>query len=222
MRLEAPASFVHGLPIKADTCFPILPELHEVCMLNRVLRRIKGCVKQRFRCAEKFVTLKRMRVHASCVARAGPDGYDAVLLMGPVAPAGLAGLAGLAGPAGAGKSDMSLRLIHAGWSLVADDQVIIAQGVASAPASLAGLLEVRGLGLFRLPFLKSAPLRLVVRLVVPPAVSIERLPEPQRDEVFDLPVIALNASAISAVERVSLALDAACGRVVQLAGAFAM
>jgi HPr kinase/phosphorylase len=160
-------------------------------------------MKQRFRYVEKFVTIRLMRVHASCVARAGPDGYDAILLLGQ---------------AGVGKSDMSLRLIHAGWALVADDQVVIEQGFASAPAPLAGILEVRGLGLFRLPFLKSAALRLVVRLAAPTL----RLPEPRRDEVLDLPVVTIDACAISAIEQLSLALEAACGRVSQIAGAFAM
>jgi HPr kinase/phosphorylase len=144
-----------------------------------------------------------MRVHASCAARPGPNGYEAILLIGPT---------------GAGKSDMLLRLIHAGWVLVADDQVLVERGVASAPTELAGILEVRGLGLFRLPFLKSASLRMVVRLGVP----TERLPQPEQDGALDLPVISVDVGNISAVERVSIALDAACGRVLQIAGAFAM
>jgi HPr kinase/phosphorylase len=113
---------------------------------------------------------------------------------------------------------MLLRLIHAGWKLVADDQVVIEQGIASSLAELEGVLEVRGLGLFRLPFLPSSALRLVVRL----GVSGERLPTPEREEVFGLPVVTIDAGAVSAVERVSLALEAACGRVLQIAGAFAM
>ena len=144
-----------------------------------------------------------MRIHASCAARSGLNGYDAVLFIGP---------------SGAGKSDMLLRLIHAGWALVADDQVLIEQGIASAPTELAGMLEVRGLGLFRLPFLKSASLRMVVRLAVP----TERLPHPEQDNALGLPVISVDAGNISAVERVSISLDAACGRILQMAGAFAM
>ncbi len=144
-----------------------------------------------------------MRVHASCAAHLGPNGYDGILIMGPP---------------GAGKSDMVLRLIHAGWKLVADDQVLIEQGFASPPAALEGILEVRGLGLFRLPVLTSAALRLVVRL----GADGERLPAPERDEVFGLPVVTMDAGSASAVARVSLALEAACGRIPQIAGAFAM
>jgi HPr kinase/phosphorylase len=143
-----------------------------------------------------------MRLHASCAARLGPDGTDAVLLLGPP---------------GAGKSDLLLRLIHAGWALVADDQVLVEDRVASAPRALAGLLEVRGLGLFRLSSIESARLRLAVRLGVQP----ERLPDPEWDAALDLPVVTIDPGQISAVERVSIALEAACGRVTQIAGAFA-
>jgi HPr kinase/phosphorylase len=79
------------------------------------------------------------------------------------------------------------------------------------------MLEVRGLGLFRLNFCPAAPLRLVARLGPPP----ERLPMPARDEATGLPVITIDALQHSAPERLAIALDAACGRVSQVAGAFA-
>jgi HPr kinase/phosphorylase len=142
-----------------------------------------------------------MHLHASCAARSGPDGDDAVLLVGP---------------SGAGKSDLLLRLVHAGWALVADDQVGVENNIASAPPALAGMLEVRGLGLFVLPHLAFAPLRLVVRLGVQPV----RLPQPERDPALDLPVVTIDGASPSAVERITLALEAACGRVSQIAGAF--
>jgi HPr kinase/phosphorylase len=143
-----------------------------------------------------------MRLHASCAARSGPAGYDAVLLQGPP---------------GAGKSDFLLRLIHAGFILVADDQVVVEGGIASAPTALAGLLEVRGLGIFRLPHLAAAPLRLIIRL----GIQTVRLPEPQIDSVLNLPIVTIDPVAPSAPERTALALEAACGRITQLAGAFA-
>ena len=143
-----------------------------------------------------------MRLHASCAARPGPDGHDAVLLTGP---------------SGAGKSDLLLRLIERGFRLVADDQVIVETQLARAPDALAGLLEVRGLGIFRLPFLAAATPRLVVRL----GVATARLPMPERDAELGLPLVTIDPHHPSAPERVSLALDAACGRVTQVAGAFA-
>lgn len=142
-----------------------------------------------------------MHLHASCAARRGPDGDEAILLVGPP---------------GAGKSDLLLRLVHAGWALVADDQVVIEDNIAAAPAALAGIIEVRGLGLFKLPYLNAAPLRLVIRLGVQPV----RLPEPERDPALNLPVVTIDAAVASAVERVTIALDAACGRIAQIAGAF--
>lgn len=124
----------------------------------------------------------------------------------------------LIGPPGSGKSDLALRLRDRGFSLVADDRVDIQDCLASPPASLAGLLEVRGLGIVRLPFVTSARLALVVQLGCDLA---ERLPRPASHPDINLPVIRLNAAAASAPERVALALDCALGRVQQIAGTFA-
>ncbi len=101
--------------------------------------------------------------------------------------------------------------------MVADDQVMVEHGMASAVPALAGILEVRGLGLFRLPFVAAAPVRLVVRLGIAPV----RLPEPELDEALGVPVVTIDPASASAPDRVALALDAARGRVKQVAGAFA-
>ena len=143
-----------------------------------------------------------MRLHASCAARATAQGGDALLLLGPP---------------GCGKSDFTLRLIDSGFILVADDQVLVEDFSARAPDALAGLLEVRGLGIFRLPYLPAARLRLVITL----GTGAERLPMPRRHAVLDLPEITLDPTAPSAPARAALALEAACGRVSQIAGAFA-
>jgi HPr kinase/phosphorylase len=93
----------------------------------------------------------------------------------------------------------------------------VEDGVAAAPALLAGVLEVRGLGLFQLPFVAPAPLRLLVRL----GVQTVRVPMPERDGYLGLPVVTIDPEQKSAVERVAIALEAACGRIPQIAGAFA-
>lgn len=84
----------------------------------------------------------------------------------------------LRGPSGAGKSDLALRLIEVGAALVADDRVRLAAdgGVlqASAPPELAGLLELRGIGLVKLPNLTQASIYLVADLV--PSGAPARLP----------------------------------------------
>jgi HPr kinase/phosphorylase len=144
-----------------------------------------------------------MRLHASCAARLGPHGlFEGVLLCGP---------------SGSGKSDLLLRLIQRGFLLVADDQVNVTDGMASAPVALAGILEVRGLGLFRLHFAPSAPLRLVVNM----GVLVERLPVPRRDARLDLPAITIDPALASAPERVILALDTVGGWTKNIVGAFA-
>lgn len=139
----------------------------------------------------------KRQMHGSCVCRDG----NAVLLVGSP---------------GAGKSDLALRLLSRGFELVADDRVNIADGFASCPDELAGLLEVRGLGIVRLPYRPSARLALVIELDGRP----ERMPMPDRHPELRLPMVQVDAVAASAPDRVSLALDCALGRVSQVAGAF--
>ena len=123
----------------------------------------------------------------------------------------------MVGPSGSGKSDLVLRLLSRGFELVADDQVDIADGVASCPPELAGLLEVRGLGIVRLLYRAQARLVLVVEL----DGRADRMPIPDQHPELNLPIVRLDAAAASAPERVALALDCALGRVRQVAGAFA-
>src|SRR5260370_19707363 len=101
----------------------------------------------------------------------------------------------LRGASGVGKSDLALRLIDAGARLIADDQSeLFRHGdslIVRAPEAIAGLLEVRGIGIVRLDALADAPVALLVDLV--PAETLERLP-PRHEEavlVLALPRIAL-------------------------------
>ncbi|GJL90144.1 MAG: HPr kinase [Minwuia thermotolerans] len=137
-------------------------------------------------------------LHGTAVARAGAG----VLLLGG---------------SGAGKSDLALRLLAEGWQVIADDRVLLSsQGTelrATAPATLAGLLEVRGIGLVRLEDaqrLESAPLRLVADLV-PTREEVERMPEPEifRHAGFGTPLIRLYPFDASATARLSMALAVA-------------
>ncbi len=122
----------------------------------------------------------------------------------------------LLGPSGSGKSDLLLRLIDRGFALVADDRVDLSEGVASAPAALAGLLEVRGLGLLRLPHVASAPVALAVQL----GGAGERMPVPALHPPSGRPLVRIDAAAASAPQRVALALDCALGRAAPVVGAF--
>jgi len=82
------------------------------------------------------------------------------------------------GRSGAGKSRLALALIDVGAQLVADDQVLLtAQDgalYARAPRSIAGMIEVRGLGLLTMAYRRLARLVLAIDLDLPPA---RRLPE---------------------------------------------
>jgi serine kinase of HPr protein (carbohydrate metabolism regulator) len=86
----------------------------------------------------------------------------------------------LLGAPGAGKSDLALRLIGDGALLVADDQTLVeaVDGFlrASAPVTISGLIELRGVGLVRVAFKTATRLRLAVELV---RVPLARMPEPR-------------------------------------------
>jgi HPr kinase/phosphorylase len=118
----------------------------------------------------------------------------------------------LLGASGAGKSDLALRLIDAGGLLVADDQLHVeaAQaGLLGRPAErLAGLLEVRGVGILRLPYCPVSPLGLVVELNC--AKPAPRLPEPQAYTLLGTKVrhLRLDPREASADAKVRLALIA--------------
>ena len=122
----------------------------------------------------------------------------------------------LLGPPGSGKSGLVLRLLDRGFMLVADDRVEHDGTDAWAPAALVGLLEVRGLGIIRLPFLPRARLALAVAL----GTEVARLPNPSRYAPADLPMVAVDAASPAAAQIVELALDCAQGVVMQHAGAF--
>lgn len=142
-----------------------------------------------------------MRVHATCVALDGA----AVLLRGP---------------SGSGKSDLALRLIaEAGAQLVADDQCLLHREgeriLASAPESIFGRIEARGVGILDLPAARQAPVALVVDLL--PRSEIERLPDPAFVEVLglSLPRAELDAFAPGSLAALRLLLSQPRGRILQ-------
>lgn len=102
------------------------------------------------------------------------------------------------GPSGAGKSAIALHCIaeaHARGlfaALVSDDQVLVSDVnghlVARAPASIAGLAEVRGAGIVKMEAVESAVLERAIRPIEPPFA--ERLP-PEGETVEVLPSLSL-------------------------------
>jgi serine kinase of HPr protein (carbohydrate metabolism regulator) len=130
-------------------------------------------------------------LHASAIARED----RAVLIMGP---------------SGSGKSDLSLRLIDRGFTLVSDDQTIVRKDgnrlVASAPPTIAGKLEIRGLGIVDMNHADNVPVALIVELTG----DIQRLPDDSRQRPIlgvMLPLVTIDAMTASAPSKVAVALD---------------
>jgi len=116
----------------------------------------------------------------------------------------------ITGPSGSGKSDLALRMLDRGFSLVSDDQTIVKRDgkrlLASAPHNIAGKLEIRGIGIIDMDRTDNVPIALVVELTS----DIQRLPDDSRERPFlgvKLPLVTIDAMTASAPSKVALALD---------------
>jgi serine kinase of HPr protein (carbohydrate metabolism regulator) len=104
-------------------------------------------------------------------------------------------------------------MIHSGAFLVADDRVdLVREGdilLARCPAALAGLLEVRGVGILRVKSVPDAPIELAVDL--DPAAKPERLPEPRYRDYLGkrVPLLTLDPFRAAAAAQVAFAARAA-------------
>lgn len=103
-------------------------------------------------------------LHASCVAL----DRRAVLVLGP---------------SGSGKSSLALQLMALGAVLVADDRTMVQATetglLATAPQSILGLIEARGVGILTAEFCPAARIQLVIDLA-----QEERERLPQRHEYY--------------------------------------
>lgn len=114
------------------------------------------------------------------------------------------------GPSGSGKSDLALRLIDEGATLIADDRIDISANeknlTATAPQQIAGLLEVRGMGIARIDYKQQGDVALAFEMATPE--HIERLPHPAFWEALDcqIPLMKLDPFAPSACAKVRLAI----------------
>ena len=116
----------------------------------------------------------------------------------------------ITGPSGCGKSDLALRLLDRGFTLVSDDQTIVKRAgerlLASAPPTIAGKLEIRGIGIIEMERIDNVPVGLIVELTS----DIQRLPDDSRERPIlgvRLPLISIDAMTASAPSKVALALD---------------
>ena len=116
----------------------------------------------------------------------------------------------LKGPSGSGKSDLALRLMALGAELIGDDYLEIFRDedghlIMAAPDNIAGMIEVRNVGVLAGSFRPVAEVDLVLCLV---SHSLERLP-PQKFitlEGGDIPCLDFHALAVSAPEKLRAAL----------------
>jgi len=116
----------------------------------------------------------------------------------------------ISGPSGSGKSDLALRMLDRGFTLVSDDRTILRrQGgklIASAPDTIKGKLEVRGVGIVEMKTVANVPVALVVELTS----EISRMPDDDQERLIlgaGIPLINVDALTASAPSKVALALE---------------
>jgi serine kinase of HPr protein (carbohydrate metabolism regulator) len=131
-------------------------------------------------------------LHASCVA----IGDRAILIEGL---------------SGSGKSDLALRLIDRGAALISDDYTVVRRSGTEARAApgpnIEGMIEVRGVGLVRMPHRTDIPIAMIVSL----NTDVERMPEGAMTRSIvgiSVPVFPVAAFEVSAPIKVELALKA--------------
>jgi len=116
----------------------------------------------------------------------------------------------ISGPSGSGKSDLALRMLDRGFTLVSDDRTILrrlgGKLIASAPDSIKGKLEVRGVGIVEMKTVANVPVALVVELTS----EIPRMPDDDQERLIlgaGIPLINVDALTASAPSKVALALE---------------
>jgi serine kinase of HPr protein (carbohydrate metabolism regulator) len=116
----------------------------------------------------------------------------------------------ISGPSGSGKSDLALRLLDRGFTLVSDDQTFLRTDdgrlIATSPPTIRGKLEIRGIGIVEVPCIDDVPVALFVELTS----DMQRMPDDSRERLLlgvRVPLISVDAMTASAPSKVAVALD---------------
>jgi len=133
--------------------------------------------------------MSKLIVHATTVTlRSGPDWRGALIL----------------GPSGIGKSDLALRAVESGCVLVADDYTWLWNSgghlYASAPETIEGKMEVRGIGITAEPTRRMTRIHLAALAQTDP---VDRLPENEITPFLgiDIPTIRVNPREASSLSK---------------------
>ena len=111
------------------------------------------------------------------------------------------------GDSGSGKSDLALRLIDNGATLISDDISICRKNSNNiylyCPPEIKGLLEVREIGIITVPFVERIKLRLVVNLK---SNNNERFPKDSSFRILGIkiPIINIEGKNSSAVAKIKV------------------
>ncbi len=116
----------------------------------------------------------------------------------------------ITGESGSGKSDLALRLIDNGATLISDDVTICKKKTDEiylfCPVQTKGLLEVREVGIVTVPFVEKVKLKMVVKLT---DEHLERLPDQKFLKILGIkiPLLRIDGKSTSAVAKIKVKLN---------------
>lgn len=111
------------------------------------------------------------------------------------------------GPSGSGKSDLALRLIDSGATLISDDLTFCQKRTKKiflfSTKNIYGLIEVRGMGIITVPYIENIELKIIVNLT---QNNVERLPRRKEKVLMGvrIPLIEINPKEASASAKIKL------------------